>query len=170
MGFRSCSSSWKHHLNNRVFLSRNCRLIVALRKYWCEASRANMLVFPRDKFRDTRFLSWKSNVKFDKENRQRPLIQKRPKLTIRGIAEWFMSRIEWDVTALSARCYVTHWAVQNLSALQGGIEWNLKQRRIKSRNEINKMLLFWIKLRKYTHFVLGGFQVFVAAFSRPVAK
>ena len=33
-----------------------------------------------------------------------------------------------------ARCCVTHWA-ENLSALQG-IVWNLKQRKIKPRNEI----------------------------------
>ena len=39
------------------------------------------------------------------------------------------------MSVLSARCYVTHWAVENLSALQG-IVWNLKQRRIKSRNEV----------------------------------
>ena len=45
------------------------------------------------------------------------------------------TRTEWDVTALSTRCYVTHWAVENLSALQG-IVWNLKQRGIKSRNGI----------------------------------
>ena len=35
--------------------------------------------------------------------------------------------IERDVTALSARCYVTQRAVENLSALQG-IAWNLKLR------------------------------------------
>ena len=39
------------------------------------------------------------------------------------------------MTALSARCYVTQWAVENLSVLQG-IVWNLKQRRIKSYDEI----------------------------------
>ena len=35
----------------------------------------------------------------------------------------YVMRIEWDVTAWSARCYVTQWAVENLSALQG-IVWN----------------------------------------------
>ena len=39
------------------------------------------------------------------------------------------TRIERDVTALSARCYVTQRAVENLSALQGIVR-NLKQRRI----------------------------------------
>ena len=29
------------------------------------------------------------------------------------------TRIEQDVTALSSRCYVTHWAIENMSALQG---------------------------------------------------
>ena len=37
----------------------------------------------------------------------------------------FCARIEWNLTALSARCYVTRWAVENLSTLQG-IVWNLK--------------------------------------------
>ena len=35
----------------------------------------------------------------------------------------YVMRIEWDVIAWSARCYVTQWAVENLSALQG-IVWN----------------------------------------------
>ena len=49
-----------HHLNNRVFLSRNYRLIVAPRKFdvlktnicpRSEASRANMLVLRTSNFR-----------------------------------------------------------------------------------------------------------------------
>ena len=35
------------------------------------------------------------------------------------------THIERDMTALSARCYVTQRAVENLSALQG-IVWDLK--------------------------------------------
>ena len=45
----------------------------------------------------------------------------------------------WSVlgyhTTLSARCYVTQRAIENLSALQGTV-WNLKKRRIKSRDDI----------------------------------
>ena len=43
---------------------------------------------------------------------------------------------------------VRHWAVENLSARKS-IVWNLKERRIKSRDEI-KCYFFCIKLRKYT--------------------
>ena len=39
------------------------------------------------------------------------------------------------MTGFSARCYVTHWVVENLSALQG-IVWNSKWQRLKSRDEI----------------------------------
>ena len=97
-------------------------------------------------------------------------------LRIRSNINDLCTRIERDVTALSARCYVRHWAVENLRALQA-IVWNLKQQSIKSCNEI-KCYFFLVKLRKYTHLAwfllsiwpissfLGGFQVFVAAFYR----
>ena len=58
-------------------------------------------------------------------------------------------RVLSETLLSSARCYLTHRAVENLSALQG-IVWNLKQRRVKSRNEI-KCYFFLIISRIVTH-------------------
>ena len=60
------------YLNNRVFLSRNYRLIVALRKFdvlktnICPRSEASKIL---------RLKPRKPNIKFEKENRQKPRIQ-----------------------------------------------------------------------------------------------
>ena len=53
---------------------------------------------------------------------------RRPKLTIQESVKYISdlcTRNKRDVTALSARCYVTQRAVDNLSALQGIVHvWN----------------------------------------------
>ena len=56
--------------------------------------------------------------------------------------------------AFSAPCYVTRWAVENLSALHTRhcMEFKITMNKITRRK---KILLFLIKLRKYTHLAPG---------------
>ena len=72
---------------------------------------------------------------------------RRPKLTIRGIDQIYLcTRIVWDVTNSSARCCVTLWAVENLSALKGICkEFKITKNKI---SQGNKILFFLNKVKK----------------------